>query len=519
MNKASLLLIALLGTTLGCLHAEESALIGPATPKIPAKQEPGKEAVVPLSLPECVRLALENNIDIAIERINPLISKAGITTARGAFDPNIQLDSSYTENNQPTVIDNGVGSTNKDGQYELSLNQPLAPGTEIGLVTSSANTTTTDNNFQDQYLSFIGARISQPLLRGFGTDINLAPIRIAQRGLRASNSAFVYRVEQIITNVSSSYYELLYNRGSVLAHQKALLLAEQLLADNKARADIGTMSPLDVSQANAEVAARRGDLLVAERAVLDQENFLKRLISSDMVNWLHKRITPTTELPDKWFPPDSGRCIENGLKNRADLQESKELLEQNNIQVVLNKNQTLPTLNVSGSYGYNGLSSDFGRSYSRATSGDNAAWTIGALVSIPLGDRTDRGNLEAARARQDQAVLNVKKIEQDVIVQVDNAAGQVETNIERVKAARVAREFAEETLNAEQEKLTAGRSTSFVVLRLQRDLTDSRVTELRAIADLQESMAELSRVQGISLQENNIYLEPSAEKTKSVTAP
>ena len=503
------LLLLILAASLGLANsfsAGDAALIGPATPPRVAGV-PGKTDIVPLSLPQCIRLALENNLDIAVERLNPVISKAGIVSAQGSFDPYVQLDGSYTENNQPTVIDSSNGTSNKSGQYDLSLNQPLPPGTVVSLDTNSENTTTTTNNFQDQYLSFIGARVTQPLLRGFGTDINLAPIRIAQRGLKAADAAFVYKVEQIVTRVSSAYYELLYTRGNVLARQKALLLAEQLLKDNKARVDIGTMSPLDVSQANSEASTRRGELLVAERAVLDQENALKRLITSDVITWLSKRITPTSEPPEDWQPPQVISSIDTGLQNRADLTQAKEQLEQSNIQVTLNKNQILPTLNVNGSYGYTGLSSDFDRSYSRATSGDNNAWSIGALLTIPIGDRTDRGNLDAAKARKEQSVLNVKKIEQDIIVQIDNAAGQVQTNIERVRAARIARQYAEETLNAEGEKLEAGRSTSFVVLRLQRDLTDARVTELRAIADLQNSLAELTRVQGISLKENNIFLE------------
>lgn len=505
-RAASIFLFLALGIHAG-FCAPEAALIGPAAPTAATKKGPGLEANIPLSLTECVRMAVENNIDIAVERLNPVIAKAGILTAQGSFDPYISLDGSYTENNQPTVVNSTTATSNKSGQYDLSLNQPLAAGTVIGLDTNSTNTTTTTNNFQDQYLTFIGAKISQPLLRGFGTDINLGPIRIAQRGLKAADAAFVYKVEQIVTNVSAAYSELLYDRGNVLARQKSLLLAEQLLKDNKARVDIGTMSPLDVSQANSEVASRHGELLVAERAVLDQENALKRLISADVINWLNKHITPTTEMPDDWVPPPVISSIDTGLNNRADLLQAKEQLAQQNIQVKLNQNQLLPTLNVNGSYGYNGLSSDFDRSYSRATSADNAAWTIGALLTIPIGDRTDRGNLDAAKARKEQSILNVKRIEQDIIVQIDNAAGQVQTNIERVKAARVARQYAEETLRAEQEKLDAGRSTSFVVLRLQRDLTDARVAELRAVADLQNSQAELSRVQGISLREYNIFVE------------
>jgi outer membrane protein len=493
--------------------AADSPLIGPTAPVVTAPKKEkapdkdNKEEIIPLALPECVRMALANNLDISIERLNPVISKAGILTAQGTFDPTFKTTGSYSQDNYPTIIDSPTATISKAGSYEISLNQTFSPGTQASILTNSADDMTTDNNFQDQYNTFVGFALTQPLLRGFGTDINLAPIRIAQRGLKAADAGFVYRVEQIITNVNTAYYELLYNRGKVTAQQKALTLAEQLLKDNKAKVAIGTMSQLDISEANSEVATRRGELRQAERAVLDQENAIKLLITFEVSLWLNKRIDPTTQPPDDWEPPQVVSSIDTGLRNRSDLTQAKHQLEENNIQVTVNQNQTLPTLNVSGAYGYSGLSSDWVRSYSRVANADNDTWSIGATLTIPIGDRTDRGNLDAAKAKREQALLNVKKIEQSIIVEIDNAAGQVTTNIERVKDARVARQYAEETLNAEQEKLNAGRSTSFVVLRLQRDLTDARVTELRAVADLQEALSELTRVQGLSLKENNIYLE------------
>jgi outer membrane protein TolC len=245
----------------------------------------------------------------------------------------------------------------------------------------------------------------------------------------------------------------------------------------------------------------------AERAIRDQENVLKRLITYDLGNWLEKRIVPAERPKENYQAQPATASIGEALQQRADLKEAVQRAEQQNIQVKYAQNQLLPQLDLRASYGYAGRDLEIDRSFGNAAKADDPQWFVGLFLEVPFGNREQRGRLEAAKLTKEQTLLELKRLEQTIIVEVDNAAGQVETNRQRVVAARAAREFAEESLKAEQEKLQAGTSTSYVVLQLQRDLTEARIRELRAMADLEKSRAELLRVQGTAFRHYSIILD------------
>lgn len=468
--------------------------------------------VVPLSLRQSILMALSRNLNIAIERMAPVIDGAELITSEGqALDGAFVLDTRYTENSQPIIVDTLSGfDTVAGGQrtytYDFGVEQPLPWGGAVDISTNSRNSQAFNSQFQNDWLSFVGVGLTQPLLDGFGTDVNLGPIRIAQQNLSGSRNGFRFAVERIITQVATAYYELIFTRGDLAAQQEALKLAEQLLADNQARVDIGVMSPLDITQAQSEVATRRENVLLAKRSIRDQENVLKRLILTDVTPWLSRRIFPTTVPPRNYKPPKVVENIAESLANRADLKEARTQVEAAGIQVTINENGLLPTLNLLASLGYQGRERDFYQSYGNIPEGDAPVWFAGVSLEVPFNNRVAEGQLSAAEARQQRAVLQLKNLEQTIVVEVDDAARNARTNAERIAAAKAARVFSFESLRAEQEKLNAGTSTSFVVLELQRDLTRARIRELRSVADLQQSLAELRRVEGRVLDYYNIVV-------------
>jgi len=473
--------------------------------------------VIPMSLRQCVLMALSRNLDIAIERIDPVISSANVLSQEGSvYDPSWVFSSRYTENSQPIIVDTFSGfDTVSAGQrtftFDTGIEQPLPWGGNLDISTDARNSQSFSDEFQDDWTSFIGIGLTQPLLDGFGTDVVLGPVRIARQNLAGSRHAFRFAVERIVTQVAQAYYELIYTRGDLAAQQAALELAEQLLVDNESRVQIGDMSPLDITQAKSEVASRRESVLVAKRSILNQENVLKRLILSDITPWLDKRIFPTTVPPRNYKPPKVTMNINSALRNRADLMAARNSLNAAGIDVVINENGLLPTLNLQASLGYQASEQDFGQSYADIADGLGPVWFAGITVEVPFNNREAIGQLDASKAREQRALLQLKNLEQTIVVEVDNAAGQARTNAERIVAAKAARIFSEESLKAEQEKLNAGTSTSFVVLELQRDLTTARIRELRSIADLQQSLAELNRVEGEVLEKYDILVEKPDE--------
>ena len=192
---------------------------------------------------------------------------------------------------------------------------------------------------------------------------------------------------------------------------------------------------------------------------------------------------------------------------RADYLSAKQAVEKQNILVRFNRNQLWPEIDLQGSYGYNGRSgTGFEDFVDNTASGNSPVWTIGVTFSMPIGDRQARANYHTARLQAEQQLLSLKELEQDIIVQVDNAVGHVETNLKSVEAARAANRLAQESLDAEKKKLLAGTSTTFLVLQAQSQLAAARSAEIRARADYSESLVALDLAEGTILQKNNVQL-------------
>ncbi|MEZ0296150.1 MAG: TolC family protein [Candidatus Methylacidiphilales bacterium] len=478
---------------------------------------------VPLSLRQCVLLALKSNLDIGIERLSPEIARANVMTQRGAFDPRISASYTHGEDTSPFFASTATGeeirqSTSRRDTYDVALSQRTSTGGVISANTSAGRSETAPSDRDDTFSSFAGMSIVQPLLRGFGTDVNLGPLRIARRNQRSTDAAFYNQVESVVRDVAVAYFELIYIRRDLETRVESLQLAEQLLRDNAARVEIGTMSPIDVSQASAQAATRREELYRVQRSIRDQENVLKRLITNDIMPWLNLRIIPTDVPPDNFKPSPLQTSITTAMRNRMDLRQSLEQAEIANIQVRLNENGMLPQVDFRADYGYGGLARQYGSSLGGIAQTDNPQWQVGVTVEIPLGNREARGRLMASDASRQQTLMALKRLEQNIIVEVDNASGRTLSNQQRILSARVARALAEETLNDEQIKLNEGASTSFVVLQLQQDLTAARLRELRAVADMQISVVDLVRVQGVIMQRNELFIDNAPPIRRGVAA-
>lgn len=464
-----------------------------------------------LTIPDCIRRALLKNLDISIQRIAPQIASAQTLSARGIFDPNLQLQIQYgTSANQIDANTDTVSYT-QTSLNQLSLSQLTPLGTQLSLNVNSASTQTSFNGAFAQYSSVSGLSLTQPLLRGFGTDITEAQIRISLHGEASADAEFQLQLEQIISTVVSAYYEMLYARDNLKAQETSLDLAQHLLEDNQLRVKIGTMTPLDISQATAAAASRRDSVLQARQTLSEEENALKRLISDDFAAMAGKKIVPMDKPSEDLTSKPALRDMAAALENRPDYREAIEQAEQKKIQLVFSQNQILPQLNLNASYGYGGLGTNFGDSIVRLTRANAPQWFVGMSMQVPIGDRTAVGQRNTARLQKAEALLQLKKLEQDILVQVNNASNRVKTNQERVGVSRTASEYAENALVAEQKKLNAGTTTTFTVLQMQRDVTIAKTNELRAVADLHESEVDLFRVEGITLKVYHVVLDHPAK--------
>lgn len=267
------------------------------------------------------------------------------------------------------------------------------------------------------------------------------------------------------------------------------------------------MAPLEQKQAEAVVAANEADVLSAKRQLDLSENRLRRLITEDYARWHDVRLLPTDKMsaiPQSFDLQDSWN---KGLTMRPVIVQKWLEMEQANIQLKYSKNQLYPQLDAFATYGHSASDVEFSGLFTQYGDGSQPFWSAGGRFSVPLSNAEARANHRNARIYVERSVLWMKDKEQEIMAEIDDAVKFAKVSYRRVAATRTAREYAEAALEAEEEKLANGKSTSFEVLSLQRDLTQARFEEVSALTQYNESLAQLAWSEGATLERLNINLE------------
>jgi outer membrane protein TolC len=485
-----------------------------------------------LSLEDCIQIALQHNLDVQIRRFNPELSQYTLGGSYGAYDPNFSIAGDHSYSSSPAGFDpqgRPYGGTKTDANNFNTSLSGLLPYTGLnyslgarvtdtyGISTTVVETTNSLGqpvfvNLRGPFESVNGSvgffELRQPLLRNLWIDNVRLQILLSKKNLKISELDVRNQVMSTITDVEQAYYNLIFAQENVRVQQKALELADRLLSENRKRVEVGALAPLDEKQAESQAAASRADLLGAQGTEDTQQRVLKNLLSDDYSQWQNVNVQPVEPLvavPGKFDLQDSWR---KGLAQRPDLLQQKLTLEKQGYIVKYQKNQLLPQLDLVGTAGYNASSRiSFDDALDQIGGRDNPFWSVGGQMSIPLGNRTARYNYRGSKATQEQIALQLKQLQQTIIIQIENRIATTQTDYQRVQATREARVYAEAALEAEQKKLESGKSTSFEVLRLQRDLTAARSSEIRALADYNIDLAQLAFNEGSTLERRHVNLE------------
>ena len=490
--------------------------------------------VKPLTLPESIRLALENNLQIARVRFEPQIAQLRVSGTYSYYEPAFTgfANHRYSE---------------REGQFDPTIGQLPPSRTDTdnfgggigGILPYTGLRYSIDSSFShvmgesafrddvDDYTSDAGITLRQPLLRDSWIDAQRLDIKLAKKDLKISEYTVRDQIMNIVAAVETAFYDLVGALDEVKAREIAVSLADRLLEENRKRVQVGTMAPLDEKQAESEAALRRAELIQARSEVRRMENILKSLISNNYEEWYAVAIAPqekllavpqTYDLQESWL---------NGLNNRPDYLQAKERLERQGIVVKYTWNQLFPSLDLTGTYGRSGfdnkipairnptngviivpgVDSSFIRSLEDIRDETNPRYSYGVILTVPLTFTAERARHKEAKALQEQLKLDVQIVHQNILIGIDDAMKAARAAYERVQATRAAREFGEVALDAEQKKLDNGRSTSFVVLQLQRDLTDNRAQEIDALSDYNKALAVLYLLEGTILKKNKVQLE------------
>ncbi len=472
-----------------------------------------------LTLDEAIELAVEHNFTVQLARYNPRIDRFTISGDYGVYDPTFNASGKQTfqaiDAGQASVLNlttNSVGVvvTNFPSFVtlppHLDYNQAYTAGIS-GYAPSGLNYSldsgvtrfTTDTPFQQEYNTFTSVGLSQPLLRNFWTDASRTQIEFDKKTLKIDELGLRGQLISIVSSTEQAYYELSYSFENVKVQQAALELAERLVAENRRKVEVGALAPLDEKQAESQAASSKADLIVAYGTLDSQENVLKNLISDKYVIWHDVTITPAQKLlavPERFDLQESWR---KGLTSRPDYLQAKTDLERRGITLKYRFNQLLPQLNVNGSYARNGTAGTFTPALGDISDERLPGYTVGASLSIPLSNRAARNAYKAVKTQNEQAALQFKQTEQTILVAIDNAIKSANTDYQQVQATHAASEYSRIALEAEQKKLEVGKSTSFQVLQLQKDLTAARSAEIRAVANYNQDLSRIAQAEGTTL--------------------
>lgn len=483
---------------------------------------PAPGGVRQLTLEESVTLALEQNLDIQVARLEPQSVDFQVVGFENTFRPSLTSTIGQREISTPatsTLSGGTTGVTQDTTTYNFGIVQPLrrTGGTfNVGWTNGRVETTDLRANFNPSYNSFLQFAYAQPLIRGFKIDNTRQQLEVAVINREVSDLSVQATVAQTVANVRNAYWDLVFARSSVDVARRALELAEALVRDNQARVEVGTLAPLDIVQAQAEAATRRQTLAAAEATASTADLALKRFLVTSTEDPLWRQELVPVDLPQlEPAPTDVEGAVKRAITERTDLESSRKNLASNDVNIRFFRNQSLPALDLTTSYGAQGIG---GTQFIRSGTGADSVitgeipggfrdalsilsnrqfpqWNFAVNLSYPLMGNQAEAQLARARVQRQQAQTRLRALEVQVAAEVANAAFTVQANFRRVEAAVAARELAQQRLEAEQSRFEVGLTTNFFVVQAQRDLRDAENTELRALADYRKSLVNYERAQ------------------------
>ena len=473
-----------------------------------------------LTLKETIERVLKNNISISVQSYNSKINAQFIFEKEAVFDPTIDFEFTIAEETRQSTTVSTLSdpkSRSKDYDWDLSVTQKFITGGdyEFSIDSYKSETSSSLSSLNPVYSTDLALTVTQPLLKDFGIDLNKREIYIAKNDQKISDHQFTEKVIDTLTEAENIYWDLVFSIEDLKVKETSLQRARDLEKQVKAQVDVGTLAELEILQAQSDVASRDEQLLNAQNLIEDNEDNLKNILNSsfDSEDGLKKIIPADSPV----FEPGSENSLEEALKTaltlRPDLLAKKKELDNRNIEAKYNENQMLPTLDLIGSLGLNGLSGDstttngaYDTALSEAFSTNYGLWQFGINLSYPLGNRAAKSKLAAKRLEVAQLLLDIKELEKNIVVEVREAHRQIKTDIKRVQATRVARKLAEEKMNAEEKKFKVGLSTSFNVLAFQEDLAEEQSNEIKAVIDYNKSLTRLNQVMARTLEAHDIKL-------------
>ncbi len=461
-----------------------------------------------LTLQDFLKLVHEKNERILIQDAEMAIKEQGIVSAKAEFEPALVADYQYEDAKRQNTVRELVSLGfeplfyEKSNNYELGLESLVPTGARVKIgynLREFQNNIDEKYNVPQEYKNFLGASITQPLLKNAGIQVNKAAIHVAERDSAISFQNYREQMMRVLADASKTYWELRLAQDRRKVRESSVRIAEDILSDNIVRVRTGKMAETEILEAKAGVALRKSLLIEAAYAVAAVHNAAKGLFSSSRGED-PSFISAVDSMDLEQVYPDLQSSLDRAYKLRAEYLSGLHKLEKESIRVVFAKNQRYPQIDLKGSYGLNGLATEYSDSLDNLWDTEFASWSVGFELRVPLtGGKKSRSELKAAEKRKEQALLELKAIEVALYNGVDTAIQQVTGAFQQAHHYADAVEFNEQLLKAEIAKLEAGKSNSRLVLEKEEDLLRARESRLESLVNFKLALLNLRLAEGYLL--------------------
>ncbi len=465
-----------------------------------------------LSLEECRAFALENNLDLQVQLMNPTIARELVSQEEARFEATFTGREQYSKTNSPSAYSLDISGNKVDNFYtDLGVNFPLRTGGEIkvDLVDNRLKTNSFFPTFNPSYESDFSASISQPLLRNGGNRVNTNSIRVAQYNSSITEARTKLEAIRIIADVDRTYWRLYAARKLLDVRRKQYDLSKALYDETSRFVEVGVKPAIEMIRTEASVADKLEAIINAENDARETERDLKRMINKKGLGMETKTVLIPSSPPDPVrYELDASRMVEKALENRMELLELELQLAQDSSNIDFLENQTLPLVTLEYKYNMNGLGPTRSESYDLLSSNDFRDHRVGLQVSIPIGNMEAKSRLQKAVYERAQRLASRESKKSEIKYEVLNQIDKLEANWQRILASRQTTILKDEQYKAEKRQFELGLVTSTDVLNAQTELAEAQRVEILALVEYQIATVDLAYATGTLLGAAKVQWDP-----------
>ncbi len=455
------------------------------------------------------------------------------------YDPSLIVESGYLQRSNTTTLSStgtgttaGASTTTSSALHYVTANLSYLQGFSTGaqLTATANNDSPVIYGSASQYDPFAtistSSTLTQPLLRGRGRDVNLRYLRIANNNKKVSRLLFEQQVLETIYGTSRLYFDLVSLGENVVVKQESLRASAKLEEDDEAQVEQGTLAPIELTRAKALLSSSQFDLIQAQGLYRQQEVILRDELmrtGSPVFGAQFTEIVPTDRIlvPDQLEPMNVPQLIEQGLARRPDLAQAELQVKSGEISVKASRNQALPQLNLYGNVETRGSSEQAFEQLGTVGTGlptipqnfalgglkTSTIYQGGIQLTLPLRNRVAQSDAARDTVQLRQAQARTEKLSDQIRESIENAVIALETAQAAYKAATTSRDYQEQLLQSERDKLSVGESTNLLVIQNETYLAQARSTEIAARSNWKKAQIDLDHALGDLLDKNNIQLD------------